>query len=285
MIREHTQFTNGQVTRIYLPASVDNSIKNISSPDDHFDTSVERQMKAKLARKKNKVLKLVQAVGKTGYNKYQNYNFVEECQVVRAVRSALIKASLSFGVSSFEILQPMTIKTRYGQIYNYTIKMNISLTDTETGFAENYPWLGMGCDPSDKALYKAYTSGVKYFLLKNFLLPTDDDVERYNDPVLDDRKQFDLPQKPDKAVCTGKRTRPENKPVNEERPLMNEANLKIMKNLAEFYQKKTPEGTKFDEQKMHEAVWEHFHMWPNVNAAAKKIKETIDIREIVVFAK
>ena len=80
-------------------------------------------------------------------------------------------------------------------------------------------------------------------------------------------------------------TTPKIKPVDEERPLMNEARSKIMENLAEFYRKQAPEGTKFDDQKFQEAVWEHFHMWPNVNAAATKIKETIDIREIVVFAK
>ena len=128
---------------------------------------------AKMARKKNNVIKLVGSIAKTGFNDEQEYSYVQEAEVVRVIRTALVKVGLSFSVSTSEIMPPNLISTELGDIYNYTIKMTFTLVDAETGYFETFQWLGMGSDQGDKALYKAYTSGVKYLLLKNFLLPTD----------------------------------------------------------------------------------------------------------------
>ena len=166
---------------------------------------------AKMGRKKNNVIELVGSIAKTGYNEYYGYNYVEEAEVVRVIRSALVKVGLSFSVSTSEILPPNTINTELGEFYNYTIKMTFTLVDTETGYFESCPWLGMGSDQGDKALYKAYTSGVKYFLLKNFLLLTDDDVERTNI----------LPEKQSKVSL---------KEPQSKRPVMDQNNIKIMLN-------------------------------------------------------
>ena len=164
---------NSKNSHIHLPISFEDRSNSNTSEDPKL-------LIAKLARKKNKVINLVGAIAKTGYNEYCDYSFVEEAEVVRVLRSALTKSGLSLSVSTSEILPPQTIKSGLVELYNYTIKMTFTLVDTETGYSQSYPWLGMGSDSSDKALYKAYTSGVKYFLLKNFLLPTDDDVERVN---------------------------------------------------------------------------------------------------------
>ena len=218
---------------------------------------------AKMARKKNNVIKLVGSIAKTGYNDCYDYNYVEEAEVVRVIRGALVKAGLSFGVSTSEIMPPNMISTELGDVYNYTIKMTFTLVDTETGYFENSPWLGMGSDQGDKALYKAYTSGVKYFLLKNFLLPTDDDVERSSIP---------------KNQVTTSLKEPRSK-----RPAMDQNSIKIMETLADHYQRLIPQGARFDSERFHEAVWEYFKAWPSVNAAAKRVKEAIDVREVVVW--
>jgi hypothetical protein len=95
---------------------------------------------AKLARKKNKVIKLVQGIRKTGYNDYDEYAFVEEAEVVRTLRSALTQAGLSLGVSASEILRSDAVATGT----NYTLKMAFTLTDTETGYSEQIPWWSVG---------------------------------------------------------------------------------------------------------------------------------------------
>jgi hypothetical protein len=222
------------------------------------------QLIAIMARKKNKVMKLVSSIAKTGYNDDCDYNYVEEAEVSRAIRGALVKVGLSFSVSTSEILPPNIINTEFGEEYNYTIKMTFTLVDTETGYCQSSPWLGMGSDQGDKALYKAYTSGVKYFLLKNFLLPTDDDVERSSI----------IPKKTSKVSLVAPPS---------ERPPMGPNSIQIMESLADHYRKQLPQGSRFDQERFQEAVWEHFNAWPCVNAAAKRIKEAIDVREVVVF--
>jgi hypothetical protein len=56
-----------------------------------------------------------------------------------------------------------------------------------------------------------------------------------------------------------------------------------MESLADHYRNQLPQGSRFDMERFHEAVWEHFNAWPCVNAAAKRIKEAIDVREVVVW--
>ena len=201
---------------------------------------------AKLARKKNRVIKQVSSIRKTGYNDYDEYAFVEEAEVVRTLRSALTGAGLSLSVAATDILRSDMV----GNGTNYTLKMTFILTDTETGYSEGVPWLAMGADPSDKALYKAYTSGVKYFLLKTFLLPTDDDVER--------------------GSCS-------------EFAPMDPVSAEIMTQLEGYFRQQVPEGARFDRNHFYEAVWEHFKAWPSVPAAAARIKDVIDVRQIVVW--
>ena len=248
MIRENS--------RILLPSSLNGPESNSA------DGSAV--LIAKIARKKNKVMKLVGSIAKTGYNEFYDYNYVEEAEVVRVIRDALVKVGLSFSVSTSEILPPNTINTEIGEFYNYTIKMTFILVDTETGHFESYPWLGMGSDQGDKALYKAYTSGVKYFLLKNFLLPADDDVERVNIiPKIQSKVSLKKPQS--------------------KRPAMDQNSIKIMEKLSEHYRDQIPRGARFDQERFYEAVWEYFKAWPSVNAAAKRVKEVIDVNEVVVW--
>ena len=214
---------------------------------DSYDPGPDHSLLcAKLSRKKNKVIKLVQGIRKTGYNDYDEYAFVEEAEVVRVLRSALTEAGLSLSVSASDILRSDAVASGT----NYTLKMTFTLTDAETGYAEVIPWLAMGADAGDKAVYKAYTSGVKYFLLKTFLLPTDDDVERNS--------------------------------VSEFAP-MDPVSAEIMTQLEGYFRQQVPEGARFDRSHFYEAVWEHLKAWPSVPGAAKRIKDIIDIRQTVVW--
>jgi len=166
--------------------------------------------------------------------------------VVRILRSALGKVGLSLGVAACDVLRSDAVPDGI----NYTFRLTFTLTDTQTGFSEQVPWLAMGADPGDKAIYKAYTSGVKYFLLKTFLLPTDDDVEQ--------------------------------EPASEYPP-MEPASAEIMGQLEGYFRKQVPPGTRFDRSRFLEAVWGHFKAWLTLPAAAKRIKEVIDARETVVW--
>jgi hypothetical protein len=64
---------------------------------------------------------------------------------------------------------------------------------------------------------------------------------------------------------------------------MDKNSERIMDQLADHYSKQIPQGARFDRERLNAAVWEFFHTWPSVNSAAKRIKETIDIKEVVVW--
>jgi len=58
--------------------------------------------------------------------------------------------------------------------------MEITLIDGDSGQSKTVMWDGEAQDGQDKGLYKAYTSGIKYWALKTFLLSADADVETHD---------------------------------------------------------------------------------------------------------
>ena len=64
---------------------------------------------------------------------------------------------------------------------------------------------------------------------------------------------------------------------------MDQNSTRIMEKLADYYRGQIPQGARFDQERFHEAVWDYFKAWPNVNAAVKRVKEAIDVRQVVVW--
>lgn len=160
-------------------------------------TNDRLKLRAAFAKKLNKVIAGVDGIAKTGKNEKQNYHYAEEAEVVKHVRKALVDAGLSFEVEVEHREWTHEITARSGSVHRLCeVLLICELTDTDTGYTRTYRWLGDGLDPGDKAIYKAYTSGVKYFLMKNFLLPTGDDVEAAPDvePAKTEAKTNTKPQ-------------------------------------------------------------------------------------------
>jgi hypothetical protein len=68
------------------------------------------------------------------------------------------------------------------------------LIDPDTGQSEEYLFSGSGSDNGDKALYKAVTGGLKYFLAANFNVAEDNDPENDGEAVVDTPK-YTTPEK------------------------------------------------------------------------------------------
>jgi len=134
------------------------------------------EFRAKLAAKKLKVMQSVTRCLKTGKNSQQGYTYAEAREVYEVVRAALIEAGLVTSVSAGECHE--LIKVGKNNTPVLLVDMWIDLTDTETGYHEVASWQAAAMDSGDKAIYKALTTGLKYWLLHTFLIPTDDDVER-----------------------------------------------------------------------------------------------------------
>jgi outer membrane biosynthesis protein TonB len=146
-------------------------VRHINSPPFGMDFRTWFEFKAKLARKKNEVLRAAGSIKKSGYNAEHDYHFARETDINDELRELLYQHGLSFDSRVLETRKNGNITL---------LKMLITWTDCETGYFEEHEWLGNGFDTVDKGIYKSYTGGIKYFLMKQFLISTHDDPE-YSD--------------------------------------------------------------------------------------------------------
>jgi hypothetical protein len=78
------------------------------------------------------------------------------------------------------------------------------LTDPNTGEYREYHFEGTGADNGDKALYKAYTGGLKFFLADQYLVAEGNDPEFDEDPPTTE-KTNEPPTMPTKPATEGER--------------------------------------------------------------------------------
>lgn len=148
----------------------------------------------KLVQKLAKVMGAVDWVEKRGRNKFFNYDYATESDIMDTVRKKLAEEGV-FCLTSVEetSTKDTSRKTRDGApIFLTFVKTKHTFCDGETG--ETLEVFGHGCgeDSADKGVYKAITGAMKYFVSKNFLMSTGDDPEK------DDGKE--APPQVDKAT-------------------------------------------------------------------------------------
>jgi hypothetical protein len=142
----------------------------IVPPDDSLGTAPE------LAKKIAAVMGDIEDISKSGVNDYHGYQYATDDDVMGAVRPKMAEHNL--------VALPSLVSRdiqRFGTEGDYTlhtrIVLDITLLDADSGQQKTMRWEGEAQDTQDKGLYKAYTSAIKYFMLKVFLLSADTDVE------------------------------------------------------------------------------------------------------------
>ena len=131
-------------------------------------------------------------VEKKGRNAFFNYDYAKESDILDAIRERLAANGI-FVFTSIESmeLRETSKKTRDGSPVNLVfVKTRHTFSDGESGETVEVSGFGSGEDSGDKAIYKAITGAMKYFVSKNFLMSTGDDPER------DDEKS-DKPERPE----------------------------------------------------------------------------------------
>lgn len=122
--------------------------------------------------------KSITAIGKTGHNSHFNYDFFEEREVLRVAREALNNAGLAF-LYSVDDVSDQAVTTAKGKEELLTdVRMTCTIYDAESGESVSGGAIGRGQDGQDKGVNKAIVAGLKYWLLKTLMIPTDDDTER-----------------------------------------------------------------------------------------------------------
>ena len=142
----------------------------------NYDASLA--MSANLQKKKNALRKELCERGilhREGKNAYDKYTYFSEAQYKALFTELFSKHGLELRISEVGT-EPYvgTDKQPFGRI----VKLCFALIDTETGFAEESIVSGEGMDKGDKAIYKAYTGALKYFLANTFMVATGDDAEK-----------------------------------------------------------------------------------------------------------
>lgn len=122
-----------------------------------------------LASKILAVMNSIESVTKDGFNSFHKYKYVTDAAIVSEIRGAMIKYNL--------VCIPSQIKC--DEIESLTVLLvKYTIIDADSGESMESLVYGYGQDNGDKGVYKAATGAEKYFLLKTFLLPTDDDAEK-----------------------------------------------------------------------------------------------------------
>lgn len=121
-----------------------------------------------IALKIVKVMAAVQSVSKDGFNAFHKYKYVTDAAIVNEIRKEMIANKLVC-IPSQQSCDQVGDLTKL--LVSYT------LLDADSGETYTSMVYGYGQDKGDKGVYKAATGAEKYYLLKTFLLPTDDDPE------------------------------------------------------------------------------------------------------------
>lgn len=133
-----------------------------------------------LAWKLAEVMGEVGKIAKAGWNKAQNYAFVSESDVSGAIRPLLAERHLWLWSDTVSREHRELFTASSGSVW-WLASVNVAyqFIDGETGEIsplQHYP--GDGADTGDKALPKAQSMSLKYYLLKTFMLSTGaDDAE------------------------------------------------------------------------------------------------------------
>lgn len=168
------------------------------------------EWKAKFHKKKAKATTEMKRIPKNGWNDFHKYYYARESDVKEQVGPILYENHLSISDDLLE-RKETEVDTKSGKATKTEVKMEFTITDTETGYFEIYTLEGVAIDNGDKGIYKAYSNTIKYFLFNEFLIPTGDDVEN-DSPEMGGQKQPNNGGKPPK---NNKQQNKPNKPNNQ----------------------------------------------------------------------
>lgn len=148
---------------------------------------VVKSLAAKLAEAMNEV----GGIAKLGKNTSQNYDYVKAADVAKALRHQLFQRGIVVIPDEVECINKQlsftNAKGDQRQVNEVQVKTAYHITDgTETLVMHG---IGIAWDSGDKAIYKAKTGALKYFLRGLGLIPDEkDDPEFDKDAPLVDKK-------------------------------------------------------------------------------------------------
>ena len=136
------------------------------------------------------------AIAKAGKNKFQNYNYHKEEDIINNIRPLCVKHGVVIMPEIMEHSFTEVAETKAGQrqwLTSQLIKFTFTHADSETSTYSVV--MGQGIDNQDKGSNKATTGATKYALMKALMISDGDDAEGYEDGPNPDDPANDPPRK------------------------------------------------------------------------------------------
>ena len=136
------------------------------------------ELNAKLQQKKQTVRAALAASGpvqKDKKNEHSKYSYLSEAKYKELFTQLLADHGLELTSSCEEEKEIQTGHKSFG--CGRVVTWQFTLTDTDTGYYEESYVTAEGWDSGDKAIYKAHTGALKYFLANTFMVASGDEVE------------------------------------------------------------------------------------------------------------
>ena len=147
------------------------------------------ELNAKLQQKKQAVRAALAASGpvqKDKTNEHNKYSYISEAKYKELFTQLLSDHGLELTSSCEEEKEIQTGHKSFG--CGRIVTWLFTLTDTDTGYYEESYVTAEGWDTGDKAIYKAHTGALKYFLANTFMVASGDDAEKDTQQVMQYQK-------------------------------------------------------------------------------------------------
>ena len=118
------------------------------------------------------VSKNVGAVKKDGYNKHNKYNY----QSIEAVTDSLRELMADTGLAMFSECVSVVLDNQ-----NWLCEYVFTFVDVDTGASKECKWHAAVPANNDKALGAAHSYAQKYFLMRTFLISSNEDLDENSD--------------------------------------------------------------------------------------------------------
>ena len=167
--------------------------QGISIEEFRPDTgSIEGFRTLSLNRKKGLVAAALHIIAKDGNNQAQNFKYATHTSLISALKPLLAEQGLVLHSTCVGSKTQIIEKPDGRKQFLSEVQMLYHLIDIETGEYDESTFFGQALDTGDKAIYKAYTGPLKYYILQNLLIATgdakDNEVETDEEMAYRERK-------------------------------------------------------------------------------------------------
>ena len=187
---------------------MDSTAKNVKTSSrlrsEEMETQQEKRYPASIITAISKVMADCKTVPKTGSNKFHNYKYATDDDLLSMVRPLMAKYGLVLIPSLSGIPTSTDVKTKNGTAVHVSVMMEHTLAavgkDGEVGdvWPEKIISYGEAIDNGDKGFYKASTGANKYTIFRLFQLAAGDDPEQ-DGPELEHQQNTGADKSSEKA--------------------------------------------------------------------------------------